>query len=288
MLVNFSHKYIFHATSRYNPIFSHHSDTNIHICKHCCLDVLLPLQIYAWLDSLAETYPGVVTPIVGGRSYEGRQIKGVKVSYKPGNPGVILEGGLLPQYYLVNWQTFQKVNLYFRTCSVHKICCLVTERLRNNKCCRQNLKCPNVEEACVKRKFSFAVVGNVITCFTLYRNSRSRVDLSRHSDVHPEQVVDQSGPGDTGPSGLFRLLRLPRRQPRWLRVHSHNSKWQIFYFQTETNYDINSRYFCQKAIFVNKIVNKTYEFVQRFWILKLQWDIEKYFQLSMLRTIQVA
>jgi hypothetical protein len=277
MSVNFAHKYIFHATSRYNPIFAHNSDTNNHICKHCCLDVLLPLQIYAWLDSLAETYPGVVTPIVGGKSYEGRQIKGVKVSYKPGNPGVILEGGLLSQYYLVTWQIFQRVNLYFRTCSLHKICCLVAERLRNNKCPYQNPKCPNV-----------ALVGNVITCFMLSRNSCSRVDLSRHSDVHPEQVVDQSGPSDTGPGRLFRLLRLPRHQPRWLRVHSHNSTWQIFYFQTETNYDIGSRYFCQKAIFVNKIVYKSYEFVQRFWIIKLQLDIEKYFQLSMLRTIQLA
>jgi hypothetical protein len=52
-----------------------------------------PLQIYAWLDSLVETYSGVVSPIVGGESYEGRQIKGVKLSYKAGNPGVILEGG---------------------------------------------------------------------------------------------------------------------------------------------------------------------------------------------------
>lgn len=53
-----------------------------------------PLQIYAWLDALNETYPGVVTPIVGGESYERRQIRGVKVSYRAGNPGVMLEGGV--------------------------------------------------------------------------------------------------------------------------------------------------------------------------------------------------
>jgi hypothetical protein len=52
------------------------------------------LQINAWLDSLVETYPGVVTSIVGGRSYEDRQIRGVKVSFKAGNPVVILEGGV--------------------------------------------------------------------------------------------------------------------------------------------------------------------------------------------------
>jgi hypothetical protein len=40
-----------------------------------------------------ETYPGVETSIVGGVSYEGRQIKGVKVSFKANNPVVILEGG---------------------------------------------------------------------------------------------------------------------------------------------------------------------------------------------------
>jgi hypothetical protein len=41
-----------------------------------------------------KTYPGVVTPVVGGISYEGRQIKGVKVSFKAGNPVVIFEGGM--------------------------------------------------------------------------------------------------------------------------------------------------------------------------------------------------
>lgn len=51
-------------------------------------------EIYAWLDSLPETYPGIVTPIVGGESYEGRQIRGVKVSHRAGNPGVALEGGI--------------------------------------------------------------------------------------------------------------------------------------------------------------------------------------------------
>jgi hypothetical protein len=83
------------------PIFVHNSDTNNHICNHCSLCDLPALQIYAWLDSLVDTYPEVVTPIVVGKSYEGRLIQGVKVSYKPRNPGVILEGGLLSQYYLV-------------------------------------------------------------------------------------------------------------------------------------------------------------------------------------------
>lgn len=41
-----------------------------------------------------ETYPGVVTSVVGGSSYEGQEIKGVKVSFKAGNPVVIFEGGV--------------------------------------------------------------------------------------------------------------------------------------------------------------------------------------------------
>ncbi|XP_066995074.2 zinc carboxypeptidase [Anabrus simplex] len=51
-------------------------------------------NIYDWLDSLVKQYPGIVTSIVGGKSYEGRQIKGVKVSYKSGNKGVFVEAGI--------------------------------------------------------------------------------------------------------------------------------------------------------------------------------------------------
>uniref|UniRef100_A0A182WF36 Zinc carboxypeptidase A 1 n=1 Tax=Anopheles minimus TaxID=112268 RepID=A0A182WF36_9DIPT len=52
-----------------------------------------PLEdIYAWLDTLIEQYPDVVSPIVAGETYEGRQIRGVKVSYKQGNPAVFTEG----------------------------------------------------------------------------------------------------------------------------------------------------------------------------------------------------
>ncbi|KAF2899310.1 hypothetical protein ILUMI_06866 [Ignelater luminosus] len=50
--------------------------------------------INAWLDSLVERYPGIVTPIVGGRSYEGREIRGVKVSFGPGRKGAFIESGI--------------------------------------------------------------------------------------------------------------------------------------------------------------------------------------------------
>jgi len=50
--------------------------------------------IYDNLDELAQQYPNIVKVVVGGKSYEGRQIKGVKVSFKPNNPGIFLEGGI--------------------------------------------------------------------------------------------------------------------------------------------------------------------------------------------------
>ncbi|KAF5272917.1 hypothetical protein FQR65_LT04846 [Abscondita terminalis] len=49
--------------------------------------------IYAWLESLPGKHPQV-TVVEGGVSYEGRKILGVKVSYKPGNKIVFLEGGI--------------------------------------------------------------------------------------------------------------------------------------------------------------------------------------------------
>lgn len=45
------------------------------------------------MDSLAAQYPTKVQVIVAGKSYEGRDIKGVKVSLKSGNKAVFVEGG---------------------------------------------------------------------------------------------------------------------------------------------------------------------------------------------------
>nr|XP_003704787.1 PREDICTED: zinc carboxypeptidase-like [Megachile rotundata] len=50
--------------------------------------------IYQWMESLATQHPKIVTSITGGSSYEGRSIKGVKLSYKEGNPGIFIEGGI--------------------------------------------------------------------------------------------------------------------------------------------------------------------------------------------------
>ncbi|KAJ6634319.1 Zinc carboxypeptidase A 1 [Pseudolycoriella hygida] len=50
--------------------------------------------IYKWLDSVVKRYPNVTSSISAGESYQKRDIKGVKISYKNGNPGILIEGGI--------------------------------------------------------------------------------------------------------------------------------------------------------------------------------------------------
>ncbi|EFN83245.1 zinc carboxypeptidase [Harpegnathos saltator] len=52
------------------------------------------VAIYKNLDDLAKQNPDKVQAIIGGQTHEGWRIKGVKVSYKPNNPGVFIEGGI--------------------------------------------------------------------------------------------------------------------------------------------------------------------------------------------------
>ncbi|XP_044733673.1 zinc carboxypeptidase-like [Chrysoperla carnea] len=49
--------------------------------------------INEYLGALAAKYSQVEV-VIGGRSYEGRNITGVKVSYKKGNPIIVIEGGI--------------------------------------------------------------------------------------------------------------------------------------------------------------------------------------------------
>ncbi|KAL0122841.1 hypothetical protein PUN28_007490 [Cardiocondyla obscurior] len=51
-------------------------------------------EIYKNLDDLATQYPDKVETVVAGKTYEGRQIKGVKLSFKADNPGIFIEGGI--------------------------------------------------------------------------------------------------------------------------------------------------------------------------------------------------
>ncbi|XP_030028982.2 zinc carboxypeptidase [Manduca sexta] len=48
-------------------------------------------QVYAWLDDLAREYPSLVTIEIAGHSYEGRDIKGVKISHGEGRRIIFLE-----------------------------------------------------------------------------------------------------------------------------------------------------------------------------------------------------
>lgn len=51
-------------------------------------------EIYNNMDELAKQYPNKVKVVVGGKTYEGRQIKGVEISFKANNPGIFIEGGI--------------------------------------------------------------------------------------------------------------------------------------------------------------------------------------------------
>ncbi|XP_012064576.1 PREDICTED: zinc carboxypeptidase-like [Atta cephalotes] len=50
--------------------------------------------IYNYLDDLEKKHPDIVQTVVAGKSYEGREIKGVKISFKHNNPGVFFESGI--------------------------------------------------------------------------------------------------------------------------------------------------------------------------------------------------
>lgn len=50
-------------------------------------------DINDWLNDLIATY-SEVTEIIGGRSYEGRPIKGIKISHGSGRRAIFLEGGI--------------------------------------------------------------------------------------------------------------------------------------------------------------------------------------------------
>lgn len=51
-------------------------------------------DIYKWMDSLAVKYPGVVSILNAGQTYQSRDLKGVKISFKPGKRNVFIEGGI--------------------------------------------------------------------------------------------------------------------------------------------------------------------------------------------------
>lgn len=50
--------------------------------------------INAWLDDLVVKYPNLITRLEAGTSYEGRKIKGIKLSHKINNTAVFVEAGI--------------------------------------------------------------------------------------------------------------------------------------------------------------------------------------------------
>lgn len=51
-------------------------------------------EIYAWLDDLVAAYPDLTSIIIGGKSHEGHDIKGIKISHGAGKRVVFLESGI--------------------------------------------------------------------------------------------------------------------------------------------------------------------------------------------------
>ncbi|KFB45618.1 AGAP008370-PA-like protein [Anopheles sinensis] len=51
-------------------------------------------DIYTWIDEQVAQYPNILSVETIGRSYENREVKAVKMSYKSGNPGVFIEANI--------------------------------------------------------------------------------------------------------------------------------------------------------------------------------------------------
>ncbi|CAH2094780.1 unnamed protein product [Euphydryas editha] len=51
-------------------------------------------HIYGWLDDVAAAYPNVASIVIAGKSYEGRDIKGLKISHGPGRRVIFIESGI--------------------------------------------------------------------------------------------------------------------------------------------------------------------------------------------------
>ncbi|KAG4079633.1 hypothetical protein HA402_010413 [Bradysia odoriphaga] len=51
-------------------------------------------EIYNWLDDLLVTYPDVLSDYVIGYTYEGRPIRGVKISHNEDNPTIFIESNI--------------------------------------------------------------------------------------------------------------------------------------------------------------------------------------------------
>lgn len=51
-------------------------------------------EIYDWMTKLVEAHPTTVSSIIGGQTYENRNIEGVKISFKENAPAVFIEANI--------------------------------------------------------------------------------------------------------------------------------------------------------------------------------------------------
>ncbi|EDW04274.1 zinc carboxypeptidase [Drosophila grimshawi] len=51
-------------------------------------------EIEAWLDEILQTHPGITEDFSVGQSYEGRRIRGIKISHGSNKPGIFIESNI--------------------------------------------------------------------------------------------------------------------------------------------------------------------------------------------------
>ena len=51
-------------------------------------------DIESWMLDIAAAYPDIVTPVIGGFTYEGRNIHGLKISHGEGKRIIFIETGI--------------------------------------------------------------------------------------------------------------------------------------------------------------------------------------------------
>lgn len=51
-------------------------------------------EINDWLDEMVAAHSDIAEIIIGGTSFEGREIRGIKISHNEGSAGVFIEAGI--------------------------------------------------------------------------------------------------------------------------------------------------------------------------------------------------
>ena len=75
-------------------ILVHRFKRDLICCGGHTLKNLCPLQIYAWLKEMAQKYDKIATIISAGKSFEGRDLMGLRIAHKPDLPIVFIEAGI--------------------------------------------------------------------------------------------------------------------------------------------------------------------------------------------------